>query len=197
MAVGARKMSSLDELLARGEADKLLPLLEVAELDAASCQKAHPYAAAHLLCLLLNDNLCEARFLWRRLPLTARQDPAVSSAWSAARALWEGQHGSFYAAAKSGNWPAELQGLVDQVLGRVREQAVESVRVAYQVISVDRLAWMVGVDTAEVSSICARLGWTVEDAYVVVNRESGRRDVGLGIELQTLTEQLVRLQTSQ
>lgn len=187
--------TSIDELLRNGDADNLLPLLEQKELEAATARLPNCYVAAHLLCLLVAKDLCEARFLWRRLSPEAKAVPEVAAAWAVARAQWSSKSSEFYAAAAV-SWPSPLQPLIEKLIAQTREAALDAVRQGYECISTKRLATMVGVKAEEVSGLCEKLGWRLDGEFVYVSGSTkSKGDSARGFELQTLTKQLVRLQT--
>lgn len=188
--------ASISTLLSTGDAENLLPLLEAAEIEAASSRQRYSYAAAHLLCLLIANDLCEARFLWRRLSPETKALPEVSVSWAVARAQWSSEPSSFFAAANTA-WPVQLQPLVEKLIAQTRDTALDAVRQGYECISGKKLADMVGLKTEDVPSLIQRLGWRIDGDFVLVSAAQRRRaDSAKGVELQTLTEQLVRLQTS-
>lgn len=188
--------ASISNLLSTGDVESLLPLLEASEMEAASLRKPHSYAAAHMLCLLVAKDLCEARFLWRRLSPETKAIPEVSVSWALARAQWSSEPSSFFAAAGTA-WPVQLQPLVEKLIAQTRDAALDAVRQGYECISAKKLADMVGLKSEDVPPLCRRLGWRIDGDFILVSVAQRRRaDNAKGVELQTLTEQLVHLQTS-
>lgn len=56
---------------------------------------------------------------------------------------------------------------------------------------------MVGLCAPQVEHLARQVGWQVEEDYIrVMPQDNDRRAEGAAVELQTLTEQLIRLQTS-
>lgn len=188
--------SSVDELLASGDVETLLPLLEAKELEAATARQPHSHAAAHLLCLLVAQDLCEARFLWRRLSPETKVIPEVAASWAVARAQWSSKAPEFYAAIAA-SWPSQVKPLIEKLVAQTRDAALDAVRQGYECISAKRLGTMVGVKPEDISELCDKVGWRLDGDYVYISGSPKRKaDIAKGFELDTLTKQLVRLQTS-
>lgn len=178
------------------DAKTLLSHLETLELNYACENKPHPYPAAHLLCLLLTNDLSEARFLWRRLPPTCKEDASTRTTWSLARALWTDSLDQFYSAANFA-WPPHLSPLVQQLVEQTRNKSIKAIPIGYETISIQLVGKMVGLCAPQVEHLARQVGWQVEEDYIrVMPQDNDRRAEGAAVELQTLTEQLIRLQTS-
>lgn len=202
----------LSQALASQDAVQIVQICQQAELDAATTGNGHPHASEHMLCLLLMDDLSEARFLWRRLPLPLRS--VLGSEWALAQALWRNDRPAFFNAALQTTWPANLQPLVLALVDRVRTRAATLVSHAYSVIAVTTLIELLGISKDTVPDICATHGWRIDGDHVLCSSSTGKplksaaavrqsgqvngtsaQDVPY-VELNRLTEQLVRLQTN-
>lgn len=92
--------------------------------------------------------------------------------------------------AESFDWEEELRPVVRILVERVREEGMQLVEKAYSVISIERVRALVGI-------ACDVGDWQVEDGYVqICERKDKSLQNGASGELQRLSEQLVRLQTS-
>lgn len=194
--------ASLADALSAQDFAQAAQICELAELDAAAASQPHPHPAEHLLVLLLQDNLPAARFLWRRLQGPARLTTAP--AWALAHAQWCGDRQALYTAAASTSWSPSLAPLAATLAARTRARAAALVSRAYVTVSRQRLVSMLGIDGEELDAFCIARGWRVDAAFVVVGGPDAtssstpeERAVRASFaELQTLTEQLVRLQTT-
>lgn len=116
--------------------------------------------------------------------------------WKLARALWTNTPDQFYPAANFA-WPPHLSPLVQLLVEQTRERAIQAIRMGYETISIPRMGKMVGLDASQVEHLSKQVGWQVEDGYIrVTSQDNGRRAEAAAVELQTLTEQLIRLQTN-
>merc|ERR1719433_156289 len=120
--------------------------------------------ALHLLAYLLEGRLGAARFLWKRAPGPVQQHPQAVAAHNALAARWRRQFPEFFGQLRTSAWDAQFQPLVDEVVARSRDQLIDQIGDAYAVISVERIAAMLGVDTAEALGACSKRNWAVDDA---------------------------------
>lgn len=178
---------------------KLIALCEEREFEAAAQEKPHPSPTLHLLALLLQSDLTEARFLWRRLPAECKDNPDTIAVWALAKALWQSDMPAFYDAAKHPSWGG-ADTLVSALVYATRRKGVQLIARAYTCVSLERVSTLLGLDRDGAAQLCHREGWTVDGEFVVVERRKDVTDnvkiTGDSRELRMLTEQLVRLQTS-
>mmetsp|Transcript_32367 Transcript_32367/g.75138 ORF Transcript_32367/g.75138 Transcript_32367/m.75138 type:complete len:208 (+) Transcript_32367:54-677(+) len=118
--------------------------------------------AIHLLAYLLEGRLNAARFLWKRTPAAVQQQPQPLAAHEALAALWQRKHAEFFRHLRAGPWDARLQVLAAEVASRGRHQLLNEIGDAYEVITVERLAAILGVDIAEAQEACAERNWGVD-----------------------------------
>lgn len=194
-------METISAALDSMDVGTLTSICEEAELDFATQDKPHPYATFHLLGLLLQGDLTEARFLWKRLPSSCKENSETVAAWSLGRALWKSNHPSFYETASQFQWAADAKKLVAELVRRTRCATIKLVGRAYSCIKLNRLEGILGLERQGVNEICDREGWSIDDNFVTIAQVRERLDAGEGSErefheLQMLTEQLVRLQTT-
>lgn len=207
------------EALASCDADVLLPLCEQAEQSTSP----HPFPTEHLLSLLLVEDMHEARFLWMRLSPSARQ--LASPVWQIVKPILCDDRQSLLKAAREVSVEERLQPMVSEVLRRERVRTAGLIADSFDVVSVGVMCGMMGVDHGDADAVrqtCDRYGWSVEGEFIVVDGSRGLEGQGDGLledamavsgdadgrdcddvkkvnafmELQNLTEQLVRLQTT-
>lgn len=185
---------------------------EKAELESASAGRDHPYAREHMLTLVLQQDLTEAKFLWYRLSDANRTRSGL--VWNVVRALLGDEHVQFYrhaaqlaSAVKGG----ALENLVEEMTLRHRTQMRTVVQRAYDVVSVESLREMLGMQSAsQLRDYCDKYGWTIDGGFISVaasgtkqgeSRQQRQYNVDQEhnnehTELQRVTEQLVKMQTS-
>lgn len=197
--------SAIDEAVAQGLRTRndaaLLSACAAVELSNATQGRPHPHAALHLLALLLTGDLTEARFLWRRLPNACRADGDTAAAWGIGQAMWRRDQRAVYAGLRGRAWGPAAAPLIARLEAVTSEAAARLITRAYSVVSIERTATLLGCGVAEIAGRCERLGWRIEDGFVVPGGRSEGAATTKGEEvsyqeLQSLTEQLVRLQTA-
>lgn len=214
---------SLADALSSADAAMVSQICEKAELEAAENGRAHPHAMEHLLALLLQDDLCEARFLWRRLSEEVRL--TTQPAWMLAQALWRNDRPGFYQCATY-SWPESARPIVSALLTRMRARSIQLITSAYTSVTAQALARLLGVNMTDLDDICNQHQWKRDGDFIVISQNSAAvaADITSNVaadivshplstpasrdsemlshsrqsfsELQTLTEQLVRLQTT-
>mmetsp|Transcript_76278 Transcript_76278/g.210512 ORF Transcript_76278/g.210512 Transcript_76278/m.210512 type:complete len:209 (+) Transcript_76278:84-710(+) len=120
--------------------------------------------ALHLLAYLLEGQLNAARFLWKRTPAFVQQHPQAAAAHGALAARWQRQYADFFSLLRMGPWDAHLQPLVAEVVTRSRNQLLDQIGDAYNSISVERMAAILGVEDAEARGLCAGRAWAISAA---------------------------------
>ena len=90
--------------------------------------------------------------------------------------------------------------LAQKLVKSTRDNMFRLISRAYSTISVSQAAQLFGLPENEVIQNCIEKGWTLEGNYLLPRRaeeETHFNHANLGLEeLQTLTEQLVRLQAT-
>lgn len=193
----------MSEILAAVEAlevPHLIDLCQDAELTAAENNQKHPHPTIHLLAVLLQEDLNEAKFLWKRLPLSLQQNAETKAAWSLARALWKRDYSAFFEAAKQ-EWDKEAGHLVRELVRRRRETGIELMELSYSCIGLQRAGILLGLDQSGLEQLCQREGWRIHGEFIEIEtiKRNRRRSVNDAVkrgELQLLTEQLMKLQTT-
>lgn len=148
------------------EYSKLAADLEQQELESPN-GIAGPQAYAQLLAIyLLQNDLPNAKFLWKRVPPETKQShPEIGSLWKVGQGLWYGDFPAVYAGLNQ-EWPDYIGPLVQELGERTRRRAVALVSKAYSSISLDDAAAFLGLSSSEVSAEVSRLGWAVAGGMV-------------------------------
>lgn len=217
--------TSVTQALQRMDVEAVIDECERMEQQAAKEAKNHPCAFLHMIGLLLANDLHEARFLYMRLDDSAREmcEPAwqlILMLRSGSMVDMNAVKSLKWPRATVGK---EVNNAIDEVLMRIEQRAFEIIPRAYDVISRDDLMRMLGVSECDgdgdmnlngtsLDNICVQYGWKVckdDDKYIEIDRLEDNRpakreyskgneqgqDTGL-TQLDTLTEQLVGLQTT-
>lgn len=177
----------------------LIRLCELREFQAAAQREHHPQAATHLLALLVENDLLEARYLWQRLSSPCQSDPLTQAAFALVKALYESEYPLFYNTAASTDW-GPLSPLVAKAVDDTRRRVVKLIPEAFTCISIDNMRHVLGVDDETAKEFCKKHNWQIQDGFIMVQRKHEETtEDGYSqnyTELQRLTEQLVKLQTT-
>ena len=59
-----------------------------------------------------------AKFCWKRIPTSTKQDPELSAIWKIGQAMWKKNYVDFYKNATQFNWSAVTKTLVESLIGK-------------------------------------------------------------------------------
>lgn len=96
-----------------------LNILESRELEEVRGQEALGDIMEHLALYLLEGELCDAKFLWKRIPNGHKESPELTAIWGVGQALWLRDMPEFYQRAKSFEWSPPIQGIMSKLIGRI------------------------------------------------------------------------------
>uniref|UniRef100_T1J5K3 COP9 signalosome complex subunit 8 n=1 Tax=Strigamia maritima TaxID=126957 RepID=T1J5K3_STRMM len=142
---------------------KLLFELEKKELEAPSGIATAQVYEQMLALLLLQNDLCNAKYLWKRIP------PAIKSGsselphiWAVGQQMWKRDYPGVYQALKR-EWADDLKQVMEAVAEATKLRAIHLVAQAYSSISVEDFAKFVGSLPEEAIGVAVQEGW-VEDS---------------------------------
>merc|ERR1719362_1272787 len=145
--------------------------------------------AVHLLALLHEGRLSAGRFLWKRVPLSVREQPQAAAAHAALAALWRSQHAEFFKQLRAGPWDAPLQPLVEKTISRTREQLLDQLGNAYEAIALERISEISDLSASEARAVCVARNWSVDESgFAIPMRTKANED-----QLQMGEQQLQKL----
>ncbi|XP_077500779.1 COP9 signalosome complex subunit 8-like isoform X2 [Amblyomma americanum] len=151
------------------EYSKLAAVLEQQELE-ASDGIASPQAYGQLLAIyLLQNDLVNAKLLWRRIPYDIKQSHLdLGQIWKVGQAMWKKNFPAVHAAL-SQEWPDDLKPIMQELNERMRMRALMLVGKAYTSISVEDTCSFLAVPKHELASFVSPLGWVVDFASGMVS----------------------------
>lgn len=141
------------------------PLLQ--RLDILMLQAPGGVATAQvygqLLCVyLLQNDVCNAKFLWKRIP------PAIKSAnselaliWAVGQKMWLRDYPGTYEALKK-DWSEPYKPIMAAVLDSTRERAFNLVAQAFSSINADDFAAYIGLPVSEAVQAAQSRGWQAD-----------------------------------
>lgn len=161
--------SQLEPLCARAEAGTIVAVCESAELELAhellSSQDSATLYKLQMLGYLLDGQMEAARFLWKRLPPSLREEPELAALWGGVgKASWARNTPAALKALAARAWaPPLLPELVEALKHRLREEEWNTVGNAFSVIRPETLAGRLGMTLADAKAAAAARGWQLGD----------------------------------
>ncbi|XP_046676262.1 COP9 signalosome complex subunit 8 [Homalodisca vitripennis] len=137
--------------------------IEKKELEADG--SVTPLMYAQLLAIYLYQNdLCNAKFLWKRIPSQAKaENPELAHVWSVGKAMWQRDFPAVYTALNATMWTDNVAEIMKAVHQEVVRRATQLVCRAYTSVSINTAAALIGT-TPE--AIAQQKGWRVEGNLV-------------------------------
>mmetsp|Transcript_22561 Transcript_22561/g.38705 ORF Transcript_22561/g.38705 Transcript_22561/m.38705 type:complete len:204 (+) Transcript_22561:30-641(+) len=158
----------IKRILNSGNFTGLAKVCEALELE---CSEAPPTAVApmeplwfvHLAAYLVESDLDNARFLWKRTPPAAKAANAeLQQLWEVARYLWSKNYPAAHHALATVQWSPEVVPLIAAIRSSLTQRAVQLVSNAYSSISVNHAANLLGLSPPETIQLAEELGWRLD-----------------------------------
>ncbi|PVD39051.1 hypothetical protein C0Q70_01678 [Pomacea canaliculata] len=136
--------------------------LEVQELEAPG-GVATPQLYGQLLALyLLQNDLCNAKFLWKRIPQNIKTaNPELSTIWVVGQRMWLRDLPGVYEALKK-EWSEAVKPIMMALRDSVHKKAFNLVRLGYSSISVEDFSLFVGLSTSDAKQAALQDGWMLD-----------------------------------
>ncbi|GJP50593.1 hypothetical protein CLOM_g9743 [Closterium sp. NIES-68] len=155
-AVAAKEFSRIAEICGR------------LELEAAA-SGAPPLPAAidslHLLGLLHDGDLNEARFLWKRIPASVKEgDAELEATWRVGQAMWRRDSQGVHEALKAFDWSPAVEPMVAAVADRYTHTMIQLLARSFSTISPSHAATFLGLTTQEALPFLEAKGWKQDAA---------------------------------
>ncbi|PSN42702.1 hypothetical protein C0J52_23397 [Blattella germanica] len=118
---------------------------------------------AQLLAIYLYQNdLCNAKYLWKRIPQNVKNSHAeLVNIWKVGQKMWQRDFPGVYAALNV-DWSENVGNIMNALLENVRKRAVYLVSHAYSSIGMDDLAAFVGMPCDQAVKAASDQGWVVD-----------------------------------
>ncbi|KAI4465029.1 cop9 signalosome complex subunit 8 [Holotrichia oblita] len=143
--------------------------LEKQELEAIN-GVALPQTYERLLAIYLYQNdLCNAKYLWKRIPPTVKANTTeLGQIWAVAQHMWQRDFAAVYKALNTVKWSDTVAEIMMLVQDKVRSRAVDLISQAYSSITLDTIASMTGLTIEVAGGACMEKGWHIEaDTHIV------------------------------
>mmetsp|Transcript_4707 Transcript_4707/g.6468 ORF Transcript_4707/g.6468 Transcript_4707/m.6468 type:complete len:210 (-) Transcript_4707:138-767(-) len=158
--------NSVKPSIEQGEYSQALMILEELELMDAEKEDLVPnielQLSLQMLLYLIQDDLANARYLWKRTPPALRQaDSPFAHLWTIGTALWKRDIVTAYIALNQ-QWPEDIATLIPVLRERIQNRQLNLIEKAYQKVSIACVAEALGESEDTAVSVCTTRGWAVD-----------------------------------
>jgi len=121
---------------------------------------------------LLQNDLCNAKLLWKRIPTSLKQtSQELGSIWDVGQKMWLRDYAGTYDGLKK-EWSDEINVLMVAVLESVRKRGLQLVKKAYSSISAENFCQFLGISSEEAIKVAKAEGWHVDEHNIISPRKS-------------------------
>nr|CAG4646624.1 EOG090X0F3A [Macrothrix elegans] len=119
--------------------------LEKQELEATPGTDLTEVHSQLLSIYLCNFDLCNAKFLWKRIPSEAKASfPLLGQIWEVGKKLWLKEHSAVFSLLRSTKWPPLVESYMKCLEENYRQKSIELIGKAYISIKTACFAELVG-----------------------------------------------------
>ncbi|XP_022320562.2 COP9 signalosome complex subunit 8-like [Crassostrea virginica] len=143
---------------------KLQADLEQQELESAGGVASAQVYNQLLALYLLHNDMCNAKFLWKRIPQTVKSaSPETLQIWAVGQKLWLRDYPGIYEALKK-EWSENTTQIMEALKAATRERAKTLVSKAYSSIDAEDFAVFMGMPLTEAIQAAIQEGWTYDSS---------------------------------
>lgn len=114
---------------------------------------------------LYSNELCAAKFLWRRVPELMKNDLELQKVWLIGKALWTKNYTKAYELIDC-QWSSVLAPIMTAIKRRVQYDLLKFISLHFENIQFDNFKMLMGVNKEQAEKILESEGWTCNDGYV-------------------------------
>ncbi|XP_045178904.2 COP9 signalosome complex subunit 8-like [Mercenaria mercenaria] len=136
--------------------------LENQELEAPG-GVANAVVYGKLLCIyLLQNDTCNAKFLWKRIPQQVKTgSPELAQVWAVGQKMWQRDFPGMYEALQK-DWTEPYKDIMTAVLEATRKRAFGLVAQAYSSINAEEFAAYMGMPINDAVKAAQNEGWQAD-----------------------------------
>ncbi|CAH2104561.1 unnamed protein product [Euphydryas editha] len=150
--------------------DKLCAELEKQELEAPNGVASISTYAQLLAIYLYQNDLCNAKFLWKRIPQNiTSSNPEIMAIWAVGQKLWKKDLAATYHALAAYTWTEPVANIIRALEEKVRERAFNLIGRSYSSISLDTIVLMTGLSREAILQICRERKWDIQGDGVTIS----------------------------
>ncbi|XP_040567418.1 COP9 signalosome complex subunit 8 [Lepeophtheirus salmonis] len=139
--------------------------LETTELDAPNGRPGSDVYAKLLAVYLQQNDLCSAKFLWKRIPEENKaENQELEKIWNVGKALWNRDQPGTFRGLLNTDWSENVKSLMLNVTETARKRHVDLVSSAYSSISISDFSHYVGLPEEEAMRLAqSQEDWKIDD----------------------------------
>jgi len=149
--------------------EERIAALETSELE-GGCEGIGVEGYGQLLALYLaTGQLCEAKFLWKRVPVNMKNaSEELHAIWGVGQTLWLKDTKRFHSTVSSFQWSPTIGPIMARAVARMRETTLSLIGSAYTCIKVQDAEELLGVTVGEpdLANVIGPLEWRVEGGLI-------------------------------
>jgi len=152
----AKHEKELQEFILSKNWTKLVNSCEEYELEPSDV----PNYGVHLLSYYFVGDMDNARFLWKRIPISVKSTkPEFLAIWKIGQALWGKKYADIYATTNSFTWTEPHKTLIGLFLDSFREKTFNLISRAYTAISLSDASVYLGLPSELILKSASERGW--------------------------------------
>lgn len=124
---------------------------------------------AQLLALYLaTGQICNAKYLWKRIPPAMRNgNEELGALWNVGQTLWVKDSRSFHTAVQAYQWTETIAPIVTEIVNNVRDGTVRLIANGYTCIKIKDAAELLGWSEGETNShLVGTVGWRLQNGLL-------------------------------
>ncbi|XP_026287447.1 COP9 signalosome complex subunit 8 [Frankliniella occidentalis] len=136
--------------------------LERLELISPTGEATAQEYAQLLAIYLCQSDLCNAKFLWKRIPTSLKNShDELSLIWKVGQCMWKRDYPAAYSALQV-SWSDNVRHIMLALQDELRTRAVDLIANAYSSITVSDLSAMAGINDREAERLSNARGWIID-----------------------------------
>jgi len=147
--------------------DRNLSLLEFQELETGPDGFRVELYTELLASYLLEGDICNAKFLWKRIPATLKQNAELVAVWGVAQKMWGRDMPGFYAAVRNFQWSQTIAPIINKLIDSKRDQLLRLIGIAYTSVHHEDVATLLGMTNEEAEGAVIGQGWGSVDGMLI------------------------------
>lgn len=196
-------MITMNETEKESKINSLRSELELQEIDAPGCRLSPELYAKLLAIYLIQNDLCNAKFLWKRIPEDVKKGDSgseISKIWNIGQSLWKKDHSATFEALKTSEWSEHTSELMAIVTESTRQRYINLVESTYSSICIGDFSKFVGLSESDAQQLASQqVGWSIDadQKYILINpKPVNNYQLGDGIEASSASEEQLRQLTN-
>ncbi|XP_011301173.1 COP9 signalosome complex subunit 8 [Fopius arisanus] len=148
------------------DVNKLVHDLEKTELESTTGTVSSQVYCQLLAVYLYQNDLCNAKFLWKRIPDSVKNScQELSQIWNAGQKMWQRDWPAVHTALNL-EWSEYVRHIMQALKESVRERAMSLVSEAYSSVDISVLAGMTGQSLDEAKQSVLERDWSLDETTV-------------------------------